>query len=150
MILNITTMVTFIEVILLICMVLNIDCLVSGNYGKREISSLFFYLYKYMRSQTVIYIRWKLTNRVEVFVNLGKLYAHYNNDELGVSRWTLDRKDLYDGYETEFIELKISMCCSITKSNIFFLFFFSKFKIFIYTKSITILGIRFKPTRFFH
>lgn len=59
-----------------------------------------------MRSQTVIYIRWKLTNRVEVFVNLGKLYAHYNNDELGVSRWTLDRKDLYDGYETEFIEIK--------------------------------------------
>lgn len=59
-----------------------------------------------MRSQTIIHVRWKLTDRIEVFVNLGKLYSHYNNDELGVSRWTLDRKDLYDGYESDIIEIK--------------------------------------------
>jgi len=59
-----------------------------------------------MRSQTIIYIRWKITNRVEVFVNLGKLYDRYSNDELGVSRWTLDRKDLYDGYESEYLEIR--------------------------------------------
>jgi len=41
-----------------------------------------------------------------VFVNLGKLYAHYGNEQLGVSRWTLDRKDLYDGYESEYIEIR--------------------------------------------
>ena len=59
-----------------------------------------------MRCSTVIYIRWKLTNRVEVFVNLGKLYFKYDNGELGVSRWTLNRKDLFSGWENEIIEIK--------------------------------------------
>lgn len=56
-----------------------------------------------MRSQTVIIVRWKLTERIEVFVNLGKLYARYSNVELDVSRWTLDRKDLFSGYENDTI-----------------------------------------------
>ena len=56
-----------------------------------------------MRSQTVIIVRWKLSDRIEVFVNLGKLYDQYNNNELGVSRWTLDRKDLFNGYENDTI-----------------------------------------------
>lgn len=56
-----------------------------------------------MRSQTVIIVRWKLTERVEAFVNLGKLYARYSNVELDVSRWTLDRKDLFEGYENDTI-----------------------------------------------
>lgn len=58
-----------------------------------------------MRSQTVILVRWKLTNRVEVFVNLGKLYSYYSGDQLGVSRATLDRKNLYDGYHNDTIEI---------------------------------------------
>lgn len=56
-----------------------------------------------MRSQTVIIVNWKLTDRIEAFVNLGKLYAHYSSTELGVSRWTLDRKDLFDGYENDTV-----------------------------------------------
>lgn len=58
-----------------------------------------------MRSQTVILVRWKLTNRVEVFVNLGKLYSYYSGDQLGVSRSTLDRKNLYDGYHNDTVEI---------------------------------------------
>jgi len=56
-----------------------------------------------MRSQTVIIVNWKLTERIEAFVNLGKLYARYSNVELGVSRWTLDRKDLFEGYENDTV-----------------------------------------------
>ena len=59
-----------------------------------------------MRSQTIIYIRWKLTNRVEVFVNLGKIFSRYSDDELGITRWGLDRKNLFDGYENSSVEIK--------------------------------------------
>jgi archaellum component FlaF (FlaF/FlaG flagellin family) len=58
-----------------------------------------------MRSQTVICVRWKLTGRIEIFVNLGKLYSYYKNDELSVSRATLDRKNLYEGYENDTVEI---------------------------------------------
>ena len=59
-----------------------------------------------MRSKTVIIIEWRITGRVEAFTNLGKLYSIYSNDQLGVSRSTLDRKDLYDGYDNDVISLK--------------------------------------------
>jgi hypothetical protein len=58
-----------------------------------------------MRSQTVICIRWKLTGRIEVFVNLGKLFTSYSGNQLGVSRSTLDRKNLFDGYQNDTIEI---------------------------------------------
>ena len=58
-----------------------------------------------MRSKTVILVRWKLSGRVEHFVNLGKLFAFYVNGELCVSRGTLDRKDLYVGYQNDVIEI---------------------------------------------
>lgn len=58
-----------------------------------------------MRSQTVILVRWKLTDRIEVFVNLGKLYSYYDNNQIGVSRWTLDRKNLFDGYENDIVSI---------------------------------------------
>jgi hypothetical protein len=58
-----------------------------------------------MRSQTVICIRWKLTARIEIFVNLGKLFTSYSGNQLGVSRSTLDRKNLFDGYENDTIEI---------------------------------------------
>ena len=58
-----------------------------------------------MRSQTVICIRWKLTGRIEVFVNLGKLFTSYSSNQLGVSRSTLDRKNLFDGYQNDTIEI---------------------------------------------
>lgn len=56
-------------------------------------------------SKTVILVNWKLTGRIEVFVNLGKLYSTYSGDILGVSRYTLDRKDLHEGYENDIIKL---------------------------------------------
>jgi len=49
-----------------------------------------------MRSQTV---------KIESFVNLGKLYFTYDSNQLGVSRWTLDRKDLFDGYQNDAVEI---------------------------------------------
>ena len=58
-----------------------------------------------MRSQTVICIRWKLTGRIEIFVNLGKLFTTYSGNQLGVSRSTLDRKNLFDGYQNDTIEI---------------------------------------------
>jgi hypothetical protein len=59
-----------------------------------------------MRSETVIYLRWKISNRVEVFVNLGKLYTSYSSDDLGITRWTLDRKDLFSGWENDTVEIR--------------------------------------------
>ena len=58
-----------------------------------------------MRSQTVIVVRWKLTDKIESFVNLGKLYFIYDASQLGVSRFTLDRKDLFDGYQNDAVEI---------------------------------------------
>lgn len=58
-----------------------------------------------MRSSTLICIRWKLTGRIEIFNNLGKLYSSYSDGVLGVSRYTLDRKDLFEGYQNDVIEI---------------------------------------------
>jgi hypothetical protein len=60
--------------------------------------------------KTVLIIYWKLTNKIEVFRNLGKLYSMYNDSCLGVSRFTLNRKDLTKGYENGTIIItKVSM-----------------------------------------
>lgn len=58
-----------------------------------------------MSSKTVIILIWKITGRIEAFVNLGKLYSVHTHEMLGVSRYTLDRKDLYRGYENEIIKI---------------------------------------------
>jgi len=58
-----------------------------------------------MRYKTVIYIRWKLTGRFELFINLGKLYSEYSETSLGVSRHTLNKKDLFSGYHNSTIEV---------------------------------------------
>lgn len=58
-----------------------------------------------MRYKTVIYVKWKLTGRFELFINLGKLYSGYSEAELGVSRYTLNKKDLYSGYHNDSIEV---------------------------------------------
>lgn len=58
-----------------------------------------------MRSSTVICIRWKITGRIELFNNLGKLYSSYSDGILGVSRHTLNRKDLFEGFQNEFVEI---------------------------------------------
>jgi len=84
-------------------MVQNIVYLMLVNYGKRDNLSSLFYT---MRNSTVIYIRWKLTGRIEVFVNLGKLYSNHTSELLGVSRWALDRKNLFDGYENAIVEIR--------------------------------------------
>ncbi len=61
---------------------------------------------KTIRTTTVISLRWKADNSIEVFVNLGKLFAKYDSEKLGVSRFTLDRKDLKEGYENELVALR--------------------------------------------
>jgi hypothetical protein len=58
-----------------------------------------------MRSTTIICIRWKFTGRIELFNNLGKLYSRYSKDILNVSRWTLYKKDLYEGYQNDIVEI---------------------------------------------
>jgi len=58
-----------------------------------------------MRSNTIIYLRWKLSGRIEHFVNLGKLYSHYNSSNLGVTRSMLNKRDLLKGYENDTIEI---------------------------------------------
>ena len=58
-----------------------------------------------MRSQTVICIRWKLTGRIEVYNNLVKLYSTYSTNTLGVSRGSLDRKNLFEGYQNDMVEI---------------------------------------------
>ena len=55
--------------------------------------------------RTALYIRWKATGRMELFVNLGKLYLEYDQDQLGVSRNTLSKKDLYSGYSNEYVDV---------------------------------------------
>lgn len=65
------------------------------SFGKKE----------NMRSSTIICIRWKLTGRLEHFVNLGKVFTYYDSDELGVSRSILNRRDLFDGYQNDMIEI---------------------------------------------
>jgi len=57
-------------------------------------------------NKTVVCIIWKLTSRIEVFRNLGKLYSIHSSDILGVSRYTLDRKDLFEGYQNESVIIK--------------------------------------------
>ena len=46
-----------------------------------------------------------MTGKVESFVNLGKLFYNYDSGQLGVSRFTLDRKDLFDGYQNDAVEI---------------------------------------------
>jgi hypothetical protein len=59
-----------------------------------------------MRKKTVIYLRWKISGRVEIYTNLGKLYKNYGSESLGISRFSLDRKDLFIGWESDLIEIK--------------------------------------------
>ena len=58
-----------------------------------------------MNYRTVIYVKWKLTKRFEIYVNLGKLFAAYKEGELGVSVHTLYKKDLIAGYENDTVQL---------------------------------------------
>lgn len=57
------------------------------------------------RTSTVICLRWKSSGSIEHFSNLGKLYKKYDAEKLGVSRFTLDRKDLWSGYHNADIEI---------------------------------------------
>ena len=61
---------------------------------------------KTIRTTTVIALHWKADCKVEVFVNLGKLYKKYDAEQLGVSRFTLDRKNLFEGYENGVLSLR--------------------------------------------
>jgi hypothetical protein len=56
-------------------------------------------------TRTVIYVRWILTGRVEIFANLGKLYNVYDEAQIGISRHTLTKKNIYSGYRNETVEI---------------------------------------------
>jgi hypothetical protein len=56
-------------------------------------------------TRTVIYVRWILTGRVEIFANLGKLYSAYDESQVGISRHTLTKKNIYSGYVNEVVEI---------------------------------------------
>lgn len=58
-----------------------------------------------MRSSTIICIRWKLSGRIELFNNLGKLFTCYPDSILGVSRHTLNRKNLFEGFHNDVVEI---------------------------------------------
>jgi hypothetical protein len=58
-----------------------------------------------MRSNTVICVRWKISGRIEHFVNLGKLFHYYSNGELGVDRTFLNRRDLFNSYENSTVQI---------------------------------------------
>jgi hypothetical protein len=59
-----------------------------------------------MRNNYVICVYWKISGRLEVFSNLGKLYTKYNDSILGVSIWTLHRKNLSDGWENDVVKIQ--------------------------------------------
>lgn len=59
-----------------------------------------------MKSKTIIYIKWKISNRFDIFTNLGKLFDEYDSDQVGISRYTLNRKDLFGGFENDKVEIK--------------------------------------------
>jgi hypothetical protein len=58
-----------------------------------------------MRSNTVICVRWKISGRIEHFVNLGKLFHYYSDGELGVDRTFLNRRDLFNSYENSTVQI---------------------------------------------
>lgn len=58
-----------------------------------------------MRNNTIICMVWKISGRIDHFVNLGKLYAQYTPDDIGVNRVKLYRTDLYEGYENNTVRI---------------------------------------------
>lgn len=59
-----------------------------------------------MRNSYVIGIYWKISGRIEVFSNLGKLYSKYDSSILGISKWTLHRKNLSEGWENDIVKIQ--------------------------------------------
>ena len=57
------------------------------------------------RSNTIICIRWISDGNIEHFSNLGKLYKKYTPKKLGVSRYTLNKKNLWFGYKNKEVEI---------------------------------------------
>lgn len=58
-----------------------------------------------MRGKTMLVVRWKITGRIMVFTNLGKLYSEFSSGILGIGRSSLHKKDLFEGYQNEIIEV---------------------------------------------
>ncbi len=57
------------------------------------------------RTSTVICLRWISSGSIEHFTNLGKMYRKYDAKKLGVSRFTLNKKELYGGYQNDIVEI---------------------------------------------
>lgn len=57
------------------------------------------------RTTTIVCVRWISTGSIEVFSNLGKLYEKYGDIQLGVSRFTLNKKNLFNGYQNKVVEI---------------------------------------------
>lgn len=54
---------------------------------------------------TIILVRWNITGKVRIFKNIISLYK-YHNEDLNVSRWTLYKKDLFEGYQNDVVQIK--------------------------------------------
>jgi hypothetical protein len=58
-----------------------------------------------MRNASVICLRWKLTGRIEVFTNLGKLYKKHDSTALDISVHSLRKKNLFRGWHNDYVEV---------------------------------------------
>jgi hypothetical protein len=58
-----------------------------------------------MTSKHVIFLRWKLTGRIECFTTLSKVFDIYDSDILGISIHSLYKKKLLDGWSNDYIEV---------------------------------------------
>lgn len=54
----------------------------------------------------IIYLRWKFTERVEIFSSLSRVYKKYDNAIMGVAKSTLYKKDLFHGWKNGHLEIK--------------------------------------------
>ena len=56
--------------------------------------------------RTIIYLKWKLSGSIEFYSTLGGLFDDYDSDQISVSRHTLNKRDLFSGYENAIVEIK--------------------------------------------
>lgn len=61
---------------------------------------------KIMRNRILICVYWKITGRLEVYTTMTKLYEKHEDTILGVSKWTLYRKNLFEGWENDVVKIQ--------------------------------------------
>ena len=54
----------------------------------------------------VIYLKWRMVGRVEIFRSLQAMLRKYPNGELGISKYAIYKKNLEDGYYNSSVEIR--------------------------------------------